>query len=44
VSDDWGGTWSKVIEAVKTVRDVMAPTPLAVVDASMSIDEASRVM
>jgi CBS domain-containing protein len=33
-----------VIEAVTTVRDVMAPAPLAVVDASISIDEAGRVM
>lgn len=39
-----GQTRLGVIEAVKTVRDVMAPAPLAVVDASISIDEAGRVM
>jgi CBS domain-containing protein len=39
-----GQTRLGVIEAVKTVRDVMAPAPLGVVDASMSLDEAGRVM
>jgi CBS domain-containing protein len=33
-----------VIKATKLVRDVMGPEPLTVVDASMSIDEAGRVM
>lgn len=44
----WGTLMSRgsgcVVKRNKTVREVMTPDPLAVVDASMSIDEAGRLM
>ena len=36
--------WLGVIKATKRVRDVMGPEPLTVIPASMSINEAGKVM